>query len=376
MILQVKMYSIPFPSFNGDSRNRVVGLDLLRISLAFLIFMFHSHIHILHCDYGIFNGFVRMGAIAMTGFFMLSGYALTLSTGKQNMADIKDVKNFYLKRLIAIIPLYYTYALINVAINIATNGGGNVAKEELLLFPIEALGLQTIFASLFNYSHNGGSWFISCILICYFIFPLIKNLTKDISDNTRIKIIVVLSVILLWGPIVQHHFHTCSIYENPFFRLFEFTIGILVCQVNMSQEINILIVKILRSYIACFLTILVLIFGVSIAFRIGVPADFMLYNWIALPCFISLLFSLGYIKLSGLQGSKIVQYLSAISYSLFLSQLLIVWKIVKDAMDTIGLNSNIANILLSATICFTIANILHYFIEKPSSRYLKTKFLK
>lgn len=361
---------------NKEGRNRVIGLDLLRISLAFLIFMFHSHIHILHCDYGLLNEFVRMGAIAMTGFFMLSGYALTLSTGKQNMADLKEVKKFYLKRLIAIIPLYYTYALLNVAINILTNGGGNIIKEELLLFPVEALGLQTIFASLFNYSHNGGSWFISCILICYFVFPLIINLTRDISNNTRTAIIVILSALLLWGPIVQRHFHTCSIYENPFFRLFEFSIGMLVCQVNEREGAPNLIVKTLRSPFACIFTISVLIVGVRVALRIGVPADFMLYNWIALPCFVSLLFSLGHIKLISLQGSTIVRYFSALSYSLFLSQLLIVWTIVKDAMDIIGFNSNIANILLSATICFTIANVLHYFIEKPSTRYLKNRLLK
>lgn len=362
-------------SGGSGSQNRVVGLDLLRISLALLIFMFHSHIHILHCDYGVLNGFVRMGAIAMTGFFMLSGYALNLSTCKYNLTDVKDVKNFYLKRLITIIPLYYTYALLNVIINVTTNGV-NAAKEELLLFPIEALGLQTIFASLFSYSHNGGSWFISCILICYFVFPLIKNLTNDISNNSRIAIIIALSSILLLGPIVQRHFQICSLYENPFFRIFEFSIGMLISQVIMGLETKIKIIKIFKSNVTCFLSIVVLIFGVSIAFKKGIPADFMLYNWISLPCFISLLTSLGYLKFQRLQNSKIVQYLSSLSYSLFLSQLLIVWKIVKDTMNILGINSNIANILFSAMICFIFANILHFFIEKPSSRYLKTRFLK
>ena len=34
---------------------------------------------VLKCDYGLLNGFIHMGAIAMTGFFLLSGYAITLS---------------------------------------------------------------------------------------------------------------------------------------------------------------------------------------------------------------------------------------------------------------------------------------------------------
>ena len=85
---------------------RVIGLDLIRISLAVLIFMFHSHIHVLKCDYGFFNGFIRMGAIAMTGFFLLSGYAINLSSDSKDMSDIKEIKRFYTKRLISILPLY------------------------------------------------------------------------------------------------------------------------------------------------------------------------------------------------------------------------------------------------------------------------------
>lgn len=337
--------------------------------------MFHSHIHVLKCDYGVLNDFVNMGAIAMTGFLLLSGYALNLSTQKMNMTDANDIKKFYLKRLISIIPLYYAWALLNVAINIVTKGT-HAAFEELLLFPIETLGLQSIFASLFSYSHNGGSWFISCILICYFVYPLIQILTRGITDRTRLVLIVLLSLMLLWSPIIQYYFHTTKIYANPFFRAFEFTIGILVCQMNMIGDTKLRVIRILRTPLVCILSIVMLIIGVSVASRLGVPRDYMLYSWIALPCFISLLVSLGYLKFERLQGSKIVQYLSGLSFSIFLSQLVAVWHSVRIAMEYIGCSSNIANILLSATICFGLANCFHYFIEIPSTKYLKAKFLK
>lgn len=53
---------------NIGGGERVVGLDLLRISLAILIFLFHSRIHVLKCDYGFLNSFIDMGAIVMTVF--------------------------------------------------------------------------------------------------------------------------------------------------------------------------------------------------------------------------------------------------------------------------------------------------------------------
>ena len=337
--------------------------------------MFHSRIHVLHCSYGVLNGFVSVGAIAMTGFFLLSGYTLNLSTQRMDMTDAKTIRKFYIKRLISIIPLYYSYAVLNVIINIVRNGG-HAVLEEAALFPIETLGLQSVFATLFPYSHNGGSWFISCILICYFVFPLIQSLTRDISDKTRMLTIVILGGILLWSPFVQHYFHTTSIYANPFFRMFEFSIGILVCQMNLQQSTTTKIIRILRNPSVCITTFILLVGGVSIAHKIGIPGDFILYNWVALPCFISLLVSLGYIKFEKLQGSKTIQYLSALSFSIFLSQLIVVWHSVKITMAYIGCESNVANIVVSATICFCLANLFHFCIEEPSAKYLKAKLLK
>lgn len=354
---------------------RIVGLDLLRIGLASLIFLFHSHIHILHCSYGIFNGFVNMGAIAMTGFFLLSGCAINFSTESKNMADINEIKRFYIKRIISIVPLYYTYALINVTINIVTNGNSK-AFEELILFPIEVTGIQSVFATLFPYSHNGGSWFISCILICYLTFPLLNILTKNLNDKGRIITIMALCAILLYSPIVQNYLHLQSLYSNPFFRLLEFAIGLMVCQINKNIKTDNKVVDILRKPTTCIITIIALIGGINFANMINIPRDYMLYSWVALPCFISLLVSLGHLKFNRLQNSKTIQYLSTITYSFFLSQIILLWNIVKYVMTYFGCESNLIKILLSATMCFCIANVLHFCIEKPTTNYLKAKWLK
>lgn len=337
--------------------------------------MFHSHIHVLKCDYGFLNGFVHMGAIAMTGFFLLSGYAINLSSGCKDMTDKKEIKRFYLKRLISILPLYYAWALIVSVTNIITKEIPAI-WEELILMPVETLGIQSIFSNLFPYSHNGGSWFISCILICYFVFPLIHLLTKQIDDKRRLILIICLSAILLYSPFVQHYFHLQSIYSNPFFRLLEFTIGILVCQMNTNEDIKSRIIQFLRKPAVCVLSIVVLILGISIAFNIGIPADFMLYNWVALPCFISLLVSLGHMKFQGLRDSKAVKYMSALSFSIFLSQIIAVWYMVRYSMKYVGCDSNLMSILASAMFCFAIANFFHYCIEIPSTKYLKAKYLK
>lgn len=310
-----------------------------------------------------------MGAIAMTGFFLLSGYTLNLTNRK--VENVGDIKKFYLKRLISILPLYYTWALVNIGQNILFDGT-NAVVEELILFPIEVLGIQSVYATLFPFSHNGGSWFISCILICYFVYPLIQTLTKLLTDRTRIRIILILGAILLWSPFVQHYFDLQTIYSNPFFRVLEFSIGILVSQMNVQTKTDNKLIFLLRKPLVCILSAIVLVVGVSIAYYISVPQDYMLYSWVALPCFISLLVSLGYLNF---KSSRVLQYLSNLSFSIFLSQLMVVWYGVKFILGTVGSESNMVKIILSAVVCFLIANFFHYCIEKPSTKYLKAKLL-
>ena len=120
-------------------RRRAIGLDLMRISLALLVFMFHSRIHVLHCSYGVLNSFVDMGAIAMTGFFLLSGYVINMTYVSMDMSKTEEIKRFYLKRLISIIPLYFVWAFFWVIAHIIVSGK-SAAIEELILCCIGSMG--------------------------------------------------------------------------------------------------------------------------------------------------------------------------------------------------------------------------------------------
>lgn len=341
--------------------------------MALLIFMFHSRIHVLHCSYGFLNSFVNMGAIAMTGFFLLSGYVINLTYGKKNMTSFQEIKRFYLNRLITIIPLYFVWAFFMVVAKVVIIGKSAVI-DEIILFPVEFLGIQSVYSSLFSFSHNSGSWFISCILICYFLYPLLQNITKEMTIRNRIVLIFVLSVILLWSPFVQHYFHLQKIYSNPFFRALEFSIGILVSQLNLEGRPCKLILFLRKPFI-CVTTVVCLIVGVTVARMNYVSTDFMLFNWVALPCFVSLMVSLGRYNFTKLQDSKVIKYLSELSFCFFLGQIIYVWYVVKYALQYIGCETNIMKIFVSFMIVFCIANILHYFVEVPSSKYLKLKFL-
>lgn len=359
----------------SSSSHRAIGLDLMRISLALLIFAFHSRIHVLQCDYGLLNGFIDMGAIAMTGFFLLSGYALHLSYGKKDMSDIPSIRKFYIKRLIAILPLYYTWAIIKVVLHIFEKGTA-AAIEETVLLPVESLGMQSWFATLFPFSHNSGSWFISCIMVCYFVFPLLDHLTRHLKQGSKKVLIVILSAVLLYSPFVQHYFDLPSLYDNPFFRVLEFTVGILVCQLNLSQSDSSRVIAMLRKHQIGLMSVICLVVGVMAARHFRLPADYMMYNCVALPCFVSLLFSLGHHKFTLLAGWKVIPYLSGLSFPFYLSQIAAVWSGVQYGLSYTGWDNNVMRILVSAFLCFGLANIFRYAIDCPIGKYLKAKLLK
>ena len=96
----------------NKGKERLVGLDLFRIGLAILVLVFHSILHI-GCNYGILGPFINMGAIAMTAFFMLSGYSLYYVYGDRIWGQ-GELNYFYKKRVIGVMPVYYVVAMLYV----------------------------------------------------------------------------------------------------------------------------------------------------------------------------------------------------------------------------------------------------------------------
>lgn len=353
---------------NAPLTDRLVGLDFYRILAVLFIFLFHSNIHI-HCQYGFLTPFINMGAIYMTAFFLLSGFSLYLTWSKRDLHDIEGIKKFYLKRMIGILPLYYAIAVLYIFLL-----GKETPVQNLLIAPTEILGIQSTFNGLFSVTHNGGTWFVSCILLCYLVYPFIQEITKQIETKSKILLICVLVIILLHSPIVVGYFKTSGIYSNPFFRILEFTIGALLCSM-MADIKESKISKILFSWWAVIVEYGILISGVTIALKIGIPRNYMLYSWVALPMFMLLIVSMTGLSFpKWMQNSKIIGYLCEISYAFFFAQYF-TWKTTVFIIRKIGFDANILRIVIGFVSCSIYTILLHEIIEKPITKLLKKRFL-
>lgn len=342
---------------------RAAGLDLFRVVAAVMVLLFHCNIH--HdSSFGPLTGFVSMGAVFMTAFFMLSGYVLFLTYKDKSLVQVPALKNFYLKRIFGIFPLYLVVAVLYVV-----TLGQESAFQNLVLLPIELLGLQSVFSTLFPVSHNGGTWFISCLLFAYLAYPLMQEIVKEMTTRTKWVALAICTAILFWSPLVVHTFKTDSIYSNPFFRGLEFFIGVLLCSLPIRDGIA----KILATWKALLVEVLLLVAEITVAVRLNIfVGNYMLYDWIVIPLFACMILTLAGLKSPWLQGSAVLRYASAASYAFFLAQTFNT-EIENWLFATCDIQNNVLQIAVSVALCAVIAVSLHELVEKPCAKMLKKK---
>lgn len=345
----------------GVKNDRLIGLDFFRVFSMLVVFFFHS-VTLLECQYGFLSAFVHMGAVFMTGFFILSGFTLFITWKNKELSDIHAIKIFYKRRFISIYPLYW---LASPALGLIYLG-----IKGLLLVPVEVLGIQSTFVSLSDYIHNSNTWFISCLVICYLLYPLGQLCVKQFTVKDKWRGIIICGAVLLWAPLIVNAFHTESVYGNPFYRCLEFFIGIILA--SLYENLN----KNKHSFLftwKCFLIeLFILIGGVSLLFYMDIGRyDYMLYNWIALPVFICMIFTLAGVRVNRVSG--LIQYFSAISYCFYLAQSWI-WELTKTILTVGGIDGNGMRIGVSLALCLILAVLLHEIFEKPISRFLRKRW--
>lgn len=355
-------------------KKRYVGLDVLRVVSVLVICAFHTSIH-LGANYGVLQGLIQMGAVFMTAFFMLSGYSLFVNYASDELVKIENLKLFWIKRIIGIIPMYYVAAMLQIVFSYILSPSKELLINELILAPIEALCLQSSYESLFSFSHNGGTWFISCIMICYLVYPVIQEIAKQISAKAKIIIIAIISFILLYSPLMIWKMGISGIYSNPFFRVLEFSIGVLLASMKFDFDRNKFIQKLLYKWGSILAIGIIMTIGVSVLVKLKIAVgNYMFYSWVCLPCFILALIGLGGVSSAKLEQNRILKYCCSISYVFFLAQLFSN-RICKGIIAKTGITNNLLIIVLSWLVCIAIAIAFHEICEKPISRFCKKKLL-
>lgn len=355
-------------------KHRIFGIDIIRIICALLIYMRHS-VTMFGCSYGstAINYFI-LGTTSpvMSMFFIVSGFSIYYNNKVDNWNTTETVE-FYKKRAIQIFP---TLLLIHILWLLI---GPDTIQRWMVLTPLSVSGLQSMFPNIFGILHNGGTWFISCILIAYFTFPISCGIINMLKDRTKWFAVIVVMLAVMYFSTVGGHYSLGDLYVNPIFRCLEFTLG--VCLSAAFSTIEGRNGKVSNVVVLMVLIAFTYIVWRSIWYQTIVPVAgvqsiiFVLYPWIALMLYVSYI-----TRCERLETNAFINYASGLTYYFFIFQL-ILWIVTSWVLKMIGplmetyFTVNSVKLASSFLICVLISVIVCELYDKPIKNKLKSVLL-
>lgn len=156
-------------------------------------------------------------------FFFMSGYLY----GKK---DIMDLKKFYEQRILKILLPSSILIFIMIVIDKLCF---DIEYSKIFL-SANLLGFGGFYGTLFSLTHT---WFVSYILICYFITPFLQNLFKKQKSSAKILFLFLFILLLFYqfrvinvncawlgNYILGYYFSRCCIAKKQKKRFFEFLV--------------------------------------------------------------------------------------------------------------------------------------------------------
>ncbi len=264
-------------------RERRNEFDLIRAVSAIWIVLFHYSYSFVQYGVGGSHIYVMMyangtwGAVFVSLFFMLSGAALYYNWGSR-MTSFKGkggVFDFYIKRWLAIFPMFYIawfifYLMKAISFGRLWNWGG--AYRKLIL---TFLGVDGYFMYRELNYYTVGEWFLGAIIMLYALYPLLQWCMN------KIPVISTMIIVLLFGLNVGRRYIPFFAPYNAWVMISD-NINIITCL--MSFWIGMLLIKADRKLIGKAVLIPAVIAGI-ILLIIPLPVSTLILSPLMALCF-------------------------------------------------------------------------------------------
>lgn len=349
-----------------EKREHLAILDIIKICCAVLIYMRHS-ITMFGCTYGssLVDGLIcATTSPIMICFFVVSGFSIYYNNSNRNLLDAGELRTFYKKRFITLFPIYILVHMLSYVLV------ENTLKQKIYSTPVELLGLQSMYGGLFGISHSGATWFISSLLLGYFIYPLVQELLKMNRSCIYIATSVIFTVLVYSEVVMLQIFGVQPGYVNPVFRAMQVAFGAALCMAftedDKGNNKKAAIMMVANLIITGLLTVFALHYKMGIEY-VTTP---IYYYLIAFAMLISIKF-----KPRLLTKSKLIKYAGSLTFYFFILQVFL-WRLSAKVCGLTGFESNKGKLLVSFVLCVALSIICKELFDKHAQKYLKNKLLK
>ena len=180
----------------------------------FILFIFFHHcLHI----------YPGGGTMAVSFFFVLGGFSMTLGYRDRVMSSRFDYKQYILRRGIKFYPLHWLTLMAALPFALLAFNKWTVPE-----FVVNAALLQTwIPIKSVYFSFNGVSWYLANTMFFAIVFPFVLRFIMRCSKVGRAAMItaIVITYTLLVVLLPQEWYHAI-LYISPYVRLTDFVLGI------------------------------------------------------------------------------------------------------------------------------------------------------
>ena len=349
-----------------EKREHLAILDIIKICCAVLIYMRHS-ITMFGCTYGssLVDGLIcATTSPIMVCFFVVSGFSIYYNNSNRNLLDAGELRTFYKKRFITLFPIYILVHMLSYVLVV------NTVQQKIYSTPVELLGLQSMYGGLFGISHSGATWFISSLLLGYFIYPLVQELLKMNQRCIYLATSVIFFVLVYSEVVMLQIFGVQPGYVNPVFRAMQVAFGAALCMAftedDKGNNKKAALMMVANLIITGLLTVFALHYKMGIIY-VTTP---LYYYLIAFAMLISIKF-----KPRLLTKSKLIKYAGSLTFYFFILQVFL-WRLSAKVCGLTGFESNKGKLLVSFVLCVALSIICKELFDKHAQKYLKNKLLK
>lgn len=331
----------------------IKSLQSLRFLFALMIFLHHSAL-----NWG------ALGAFPVSFFLILSGFVLMKGYGSR----INDFSYFAFlkKRIQKIYPTHVLCLLIALLVSLIIVRPVNLLNTVPSFFMLQAW----IPSKEVYFAGNSVSWYVSVIVFCYALFPL---LVKCIKKYPTITMAVSVGLYIIAGFIVPEKLEHAVLYINPLFRIVDFILGMWLFEALESDRFSEVARKVSNLKTGSKFLLESIVFAISLLFivvslKIESQFTYAAFWWIPSLLIIYTFYTLDASPgpLTRVLHSKWLVTLGSISYAFYLLHISVL------TLNDHLMDHHPINYLLDGIIVLTITVILAYII----TNYFEPLFTK
>jgi peptidoglycan/LPS O-acetylase OafA/YrhL len=309
------------------------------------------------------NGFRHIwyfGSFGVTGFFVLSAFLLTSILYKEKEIGKYSVRNFYVRRILRIYPLYFVTIFTIAFFNIIYS----------LSFDLHIINFATFTANFLSFTWEGSSPILHFWSICaeeqfYLFLPWLLLLEKR-----KINIIcgVLIPISFLSRFIVSQNLAYPAVWNFSTSHLDAFAIGMLIA-INLDG-IKKRITSTNPLTLFMLLGFVILIVASATKFELVYTSGFTLITYFLAASSFGALLILANIKTCNFKGKFLLEYLGQRSFGIYVFH----WPVLFYFKFLLGLTYlDVPQIFIVIFITLCLSELSYQYLEKPFMK-LRLKF--